>query len=295
MVTSAKCPKCGLVQLARQTCRSCGAMLPRLPPAHAAPPPHPVPKGASQARGSPPRRKSPAFRPLFTFTVGHARLVVSGLILVAVVWVIMSWPGRAPHTPPFAVSSAEPADDTAAVPGRPIVSTPAALPSTKAASPVHPAPGEPKASLSEADHRLESEAIQAVKAVQADTKVGVTYREYAPRVLDAQITVDRYIRTDGGNGQIKELVRQAMALYVLASSAWEARISKRTEGTLADDPALELCPVVKDKVDKAQASDSVAQAVAREIAVAAGVEALWGCVSERIAEIDGLRLGVARS
>jgi len=294
MLASVKCPKCQVVQMARQICRGCGATLPRLPPAQPAPPPHPVPKDASQPSESPPPSKPQASRPLFTFTVGHACWVAGGLILAAVVWLTLPWYRRPLHTVPFPVISAEPPADTAGVQGRPNVSTPAGAPPSKAANPVTSVPGEPKPSLSEGDHRLESEAVEALKALQADTKGGLTYEEYSPRVRDAKITVDSYIQTRGGNEQIKEGVRQAMALYGLASSAWNARISKKYEGSLADAPALESCPVVKNEVDKAQGSDSVPRPVAREIAVAAGVELLWRCGSERIAEIDRLRAEVVR-
>jgi hypothetical protein len=175
-----------------------------------------------------------------------------------------------------------------------MVTTPAVAPPREAASPVAPVRGDPKPPPSGGDQQQESEAVEALRALQADTKVGLTYEEYSPRVREARVVVDSYIRDGAGDERIKEEVRRAMALYLLASSAWNARNSKKYEGSLADAPALKYCPAVKKEVDKAQGSDAAPRSVAREMAVAAGVELLWRCGSERIAEIDRLRAEVGR-
>lgn len=82
-----------------------------------------------------------------------------------------------------------------------------------------------------------------------------------------------------------------MALYILASRAWNAYILKNYAEGLAEDPAVALCPPVKQAVDAERRDVPEREAEVRDIALAVRVPWLWECASERIAEIEKLLEG----
>jgi hypothetical protein len=70
------------------------------------------------------------------------------------------------------------------------------------------------------------EALRALKALQSVTSAGVNYRDYAPRVGDAKIQVDRYVSEPKGTiAETRSAIAAAMGFYILASSAWSASMT----------------------------------------------------------------------
>ncbi len=57
------------------------------------------------------------------------------------------------------------------------------------------APGR-RGKLTEAERRVALEALQVLRGLQSITTAGVSYRDYAPRVLDAKVQLDRYLGMD---------------------------------------------------------------------------------------------------
>lgn len=154
-----------------------------------------------------------------------------------------------------------------------------------------PGSSTPPPRLSEVERRSANEALQALKALQSVTEAGVTYQEYSRRVLDAKIQVDRYLQTEGGDAEIKRSVQEAMDLYVLASSAWNAKITEDYEMFGAEHPAIKFCPPVKQIRDEAGGSGRYSDKsydlmVGRAKSVSQSFQYLWGCASERIANLE---------
>ena len=81
-----------------------------------------------------------------------------------------------------------------------------------------------KPRVSETERRAAQEAAQALKAVQSITHLGVTYRDYQPRIGDARIKVDQYVARPGHDAYLAALLNRVMGYYALASHAWEVTI-----------------------------------------------------------------------
>ena len=125
-------------------------------------------------------------------------------------------------------------------------------------------------------------ALRALRELQAAAAAGLTYAEYLERIVAARAEVDPYTESAGGFRDVKAEMRAALALYVLAGTAWDAKIRKDyADGRLARDPRLSLCPSVLYAVEQSRALPYVPRSRAREIAVAANVPTLWECASAR--------------
>jgi hypothetical protein len=63
-------------------------------------------------------------------------------------------------------------------------------------------------------------ALDALRALRSVTGSGITLREYSTRVLDARVTVDRYLSSQGSDStELQRAIRVAMVQYELASSS----------------------------------------------------------------------------
>jgi hypothetical protein len=98
------------------------------------------------------------------------------------------------------------------------------------------------------------DAIDALKALRSVTEAGVSYMQYAPRMLDAKVRVDKYLSTDNGEGEPGATIRVAMREYELASKAWNASVTndilaQTTVGKLlTEDPEISKCPAIQQWV-----------------------------------------------
>ncbi len=196
------------------------------------------------------------------FTRIHGLLAV-GVLLVAIVWYGIS--NQTGKQKPF--------------------------PETPAAAPVEPRVSAPEG-------RAATEALQALKALQSVTTTGVAYPDYARRVVDAKIQVDEYLQGEGADSAVKSRVREAMALYVLSSSAWNAKLTEGYYGfevfeRVGRDPALELCPEVKPLLAaspplgvRRTPEAKMTPAANTGINAANNFRALWSCASNKITEAE---------
>jgi len=103
-----------------------------------------------------------------------------------------------------------------------------ARPNSSSASPGGPAEGSAfrKPQVSASEGKAATEALQALRALQSVTTTGVAYPDYARRVGDTKIQVDEYLQGEDADSAVKSRVREAMALYVLSSSAWNAKLTE---------------------------------------------------------------------
>lgn len=139
------------------------------------------------------------------------------------------------------------------------------------------------------------EAIKALKALESATKGGVSYREYAPRVIDAKVIVDRYLGMPiSGDQSIRQAVADAMSFYVLASTAWNGRVVRGgTESFVAAgrDPAVQKCPAAKQAAEEPRRASPSPRILGEDYAIGSalayfGLPSLWSCASDKIAEAE---------
>ena len=146
--------------------------------------------------------------------------------------------------------------------------------------------------LSSAQRQAANEALQALKALESVTTAGVTYRDYAPRVLDAKVTIDRYLINHRDDDEaIARSIKRAADLYVLASSAWS--VSTGVSDQVWYDlqrfvperraAVAEMCPAALTVWDEITQNKRFYGELLRR-----SLPDLWGCASEALAEVQRL-------
>jgi len=155
-----------------------------------------------------------------------------------------------------------------------------------------------------AESSLDQEVLDALQGLRSVTESGISYRDYAPRVLDAKVKVDRYLGTrSNAPAELRSAVRSAMYHYELASQAWSASISNSagalsawiTIGRALDaDPQISTCPEVRRligeldqgstrmKVLRYRDVDQRFAMIGLSVGKQPGV--LWKCASVKVAE-----------
>ncbi len=129
------------------------------------------------------------------------------------------------------------------------------------------------------------EALTALEALRSVTTGGVTYRDYAPRVSDAKIIVDRFLHGQNDDPS-RAAIADALNFYVAASTAWSYRI--RNQGyreLLIMKPLMERCVSLKQVVEQTRPKDDFAVGFA---IAQLGPPALWVCAADKIAEAGRL-------
>jgi hypothetical protein len=138
---------------------------------------------------------------------------------------------------------------------------------------------------------LVEDAMDALKALRSVTQSGITFRDYAPRVLDARVKVDRYL-SSVGDAPTATAVRLAMEAYELATQAFPG-LERTSIGENLDPNLLEKCPVIKKVVDIVKSlpawrelglGDKSADVVDGRPANVA----LWACARSQFAEAERL-------
>lgn len=107
-----------------------------------------------------------------------------------------------------------------------------------------------------------AEALDALHALRSVTESGITFRDYAPRVLDAKIRVDRYLSSSADDAaELRGSIWLATREYELASRVWGASFQLDGVSTLTaiidnlEPDILKNCPVVKKAIDRGCALD----------------------------------------
>jgi len=101
----------------------------------------------------------------------------------------------------------------------------------------------------------ESEALAALKALQSVTTSSPTYRNYAPRVTDTKIIIDRYLSTQGNGDAIdfRSALKDAMDYHVVASASWNKIITRSSPVVLGKEgglPPQRICPAILETTRK---------------------------------------------
>jgi hypothetical protein len=139
------------------------------------------------------------------------------------------------------------------------------------------------------------EAFDALLALRSVTTSGVSYRDYAPRVLDTKVKVDRYISGPGSDRpELQKALRTAMAEYELASQAWSNTINVTLGITgvghrIMEDPEIASCATIKPLIERLNPKKP-RQNQYIEIAVSVGQRPalLWACASTQVGGAERL-------
>jgi hypothetical protein len=141
----------------------------------------------------------------------------------------------------------------------------------------------PAAQAATAPQPLRSDALRALKAVQSATAGGISYRDYAPRVTDAKIVVDRYLAEEKGDQEaVRTAIGASMKYFTLASSMWNDSITRPVGRPRAGDPRLASLP--RDPAVRECVPDHERVG----FLLTANLSTLWSCAADRIAEAEKL-------
>ena len=251
--TTKTCPKCGLVQMSRPTCKSCGASL----TASARPVKTltATPTATDESRGS--------WRDWIPASEHRGLLVL--LFLGVAFMCAVGYIFHAATYPPT---------------GRPSASSP----SSARQGPPRPSPLHRQAA---------KDALDALQALQSATRVGLAYGDYTPRLLDTTVRVDRYLRESGaftqpGDEQLRTHVHAAMDLYALAGKVWNNKITGQVPWVeIATHSAIESCEPLRAQRDATPLGTEYRYEQQSHV-VGKNIALVWACASDRIANAQAL-------
>ncbi len=147
------------------------------------------------------------------------------------------------------------------------------------------------------------EALDSLKALQSVASMGVSYRDYTPKVLDAKVKVDKYLSATASDpSPARSAIGLAMRFYELGAQAWNIKIASNSVNSLANDTALgkillsdpEIigCPGVASMMDTFRQMLSKQKVRPDAVAPMYGllaserVPVFWTCASGKIAEAE---------
>jgi hypothetical protein len=145
-----------------------------------------------------------------------------------------------------------------------------------------------------------NDAVQILKGLQSVTTAGVNYQNYAPRVLEAKVKIDEYLRQNRNDKREMLLaIDRSLGYYVLASSAWNANIVGTRRGASPDYASIGSSPLVAqcEPLMNLIRSSPISQVVTRGLDQAtslgilvssAGPQPLWQCASQELSRAESL-------
>jgi hypothetical protein len=99
-------------------------------------------------------------------------------------------------------------------------------------------------------------ALNALRAVQNATEIGVNFRDYTTRVIDAKTALDRY-PADSGD-QFRAKLATVAKIYSIAAQGWSTKIRYSLGANLAvgsavlNDTEIAACPGMPEAIEKAK-------------------------------------------
>jgi hypothetical protein len=126
---------------------------------------------------------------------------------------------------------------------------------------------------------LRDDAMKTLKSLRSVVEGGVNYRDYATRMSDTKIAVDRYL-AGGDEDAARPPIRLAMGFYAMAASAWNARITENRDAIIriGAHPLVQECEVLKSSPVRLKSSGLPMFSV----------ELIWSCAADKIAEAEKL-------
>jgi hypothetical protein len=134
----------------------------------------------------------------------------------------------------------------------------------------------PKNSFSQAA----KEVLRPLRAIDSVVEAGTNYNNYAPRVSDAKIKVDEFLR-EYSKSPIPEFnnhIAAAIAYYTEASTAWNAKVSK-SFAEIPPNAYIFNCKECGEQTRTSQFWDVIAQFF---------VPCIWECARNEIIKAEQL-------
>jgi hypothetical protein len=150
------------------------------------------------------------------------------------------------------------------------------------------------------------EALDALRALRSATESGISFRDYAPRVLDAKIKADKFLSASADHpSELRSAIGLAMREYALAFEAWNAALVESAgreaavSRVLLEDPEISQCPAIRElvKTGRSRVASRYPQMSDKghiDIEVGAIIGSreanspLWTCASAQVAEAERL-------
>jgi hypothetical protein len=143
------------------------------------------------------------------------------------------------------------------------------------------------------------DAIDSLQALNSVVTSGVRYVDYAPRVLDARVKVDRFLDRNNSAGakRLRSLMLIAISCYEAQSKLWNAKLFSGSDGTAhravvglelsKNMRVLGACPAVRQTIYSITPSG---ESFADLIKLATDIEeheddlrvGLWQCAGEQL-------------
>src|SRR2546425_1236738 len=123
------------------------------------------------------------------------------------------------------------------------------------------------------------DAIQALKDMRSITEIDLTLSEYRARLLDAKVKVDRSLERAIAPDAVKAAVTRALGYYVLAASAWQAKVGRDDDlaARVAANPLVSQCPATRAYLGDDPPSGKTRYAHAGVRLGERGIIDIWGC------------------
>jgi hypothetical protein len=149
---------------------------------------------------------------------------------------------------------------------------------------------------------VQEEALDSLRGLNSVVSSGVSYRDYAPRVLDARVKVDKFLEssTAASTGWLRSSVSSVMSCYEAVSQLWNAKLFSGTDALVRrvgiglelskNIRVLGACPAVRGTMYSITPSGDNYEDLRK---LAEGVEnhegellhELWQCAGEQLASI----------
>lgn len=136
-------------------------------------------------------------------------------------------------------------------------------------------------------------ALRALKDLQSVVRGGVSFRDYGPRVTEANIVVDRFLETPvSGDEGVHDALRDAIGFHQVAVRLWTVKVEGKrpvtSPGSLDIDfrgavALFDKCPATQLPVKGLITIDESALKPAARQQWRDPLSELWNCADERIA------------
>ncbi len=138
------------------------------------------------------------------------------------------------------------------------------------------------------------EAIRSLKALQSVASGSVTYSEYASRVNDVKIVVDRSLEeADRDDGILRDAVKVAFDYYVLVSSLWNNKVGTGSQyKTASENPLVKQCAPTMQVITTVRhftvPYSELRSSERGGLVMLYGLPGLLSCASEKVTEAEQL-------
>jgi hypothetical protein len=147
------------------------------------------------------------------------------------------------------------------------------------------------------------EALAALRTLQSATEIGISYRDYAPRVIDAKTKLDAYLdEPETDDAALRSRLETVMKIFIMAGQAWTDKMAtdRVLRGQALDntdfgalgrailtDKEISACPGFPKRIEEASAMLRALPTQSLDssmgvLAAMAGPQIFWTCASSKL-------------